>query len=82
MVRLFVPGRPGTFLVGCVGADLAVLQALLLIEPPVQRSALLSALHSCWASCPCSAFLLVSAFTSFPAALPFCKSPLGSVLEA
>lgn len=54
--------RAGTFLVGCVGADLAVLQALLLIAAPSSRSALLSALHSCWASCPCPGFLLVSAF--------------------
>lgn len=37
MVRLFVPGEPGTFLVGCVGADLAVLQALLLIAAPSSR---------------------------------------------
>lgn len=37
MVRVFVRGKQGTFLVACVGADLAMLQAILLIAAPRLR---------------------------------------------
>lgn len=82
MVRGFVPGKQGTCSVACVGAPLAMPQGLSKLQPQGEGTALLFPLYFYWASCPYPDFCPVSAFTSLPAAVPFHKSLLDSVLEA